>query len=146
MSEYGAPVTFTFPSSTLSFNPAAGGDGFYLTNVTGLDQAPLRITQEDKAQTDGANLHPSFRGARHITVEGYVLPVAGSTRNAACDDLVEALEAIENADGTWAWTQTGDSGPRSVTVRCDVPVTFSGSLPKSFIFGLVAADPTISGP
>jgi hypothetical protein len=149
VSEINAPVTFTFPSSTLSFNPVFPGtaDYYWLTNVVGLDQAPLRVTQDDKPQAPGAILHTSIRGPRHITIEGLVVANSSvANRNTKCDSLRAALEAIENADGTWAWTPTGQTS-HSVTVRCDIPIVYSGGQgggPKSFIFGLVAANPTIT--
>ena len=58
------------------------------------------------------------------------------------DILAAALDQILRADGTFAWTPPGQT-EHSLTVRCDVPVSFTGSFQKQFIFGLVAADPTV---
>ena len=59
------------------------------------------------------------------------------------DALVAALDAILRADGTFTWTPPGQTA-HSLTVRCDVPATFTGSYRKEFMFGLVAADPDIA--
>lgn len=90
-------------------------------------------------------MHKFLRDARHITIEGVVIGTSASNRNTMCDALVTALEAIEQADGTYTWTS--DGADNSLTVRSEVPVVFSGSegpLLKRFSFGLIAADPEIT--
>jgi hypothetical protein len=148
MSEINAPATLTTPAGTVSFNPASPTSNYYfLTNVDGLDQAPVRATVDDKPQADGGILYTSLRGARHITIEGLVVSASGvSNRGTMCDALLAALDSIVDADGSWAWTPSGQT-EHALTVRGDVAVKYSGGGgggPKSFIFGLVAADPTIT--
>jgi hypothetical protein len=144
-------ATLTVPGpATIGFEGTAteaANDGLVLTNLTGVDQAPIRATIDDAPQTDGGLVHPFFYGARHLTVEGYVLPLgldaaSQTERNGLMDDLILMLDSILRADGTFAWTPTGQT-ERSLTVRCDVPVSFTGTRQKAFIFGLVAADPEI---
>jgi hypothetical protein len=143
MAEFSAPATLVTPAGTIAFNPAAGGDGYYLTAVHGLGQAPLRATVDDKPQAAGGIVHPFLRGARRITAEGFILPVVGSGLVTAMDALTAALESIEQADGTWSWTPTGGSA-KSLTVRCEIAVDYDSARPKTFAFGLVAGDPTIT--
>ncbi len=141
-------LTLTTPGGTITFN-AASGDAYYNdpTQCAGLGQAPLRVTIEDKPQTSGGILHPTFRAARHVTIGGIILIRSASTdsgivsaRTTMIDNLIAALESIENADGTLSW----DSAGSSLTVRSEIPFDPSGSLVKAYVFGLVAADPTIS--
>jgi hypothetical protein len=141
-------ATLTVPGPTvISFNDGGSGGGYHLETVTGIDQAPIRAPIDDAPQTDGGIVHQFFYGPRHLTLEGVVLPAATDTPlpglNVALDQLVAALDAILRADGTFAWTPPGLT-ERSLTVRCDVPVAFTGRLRNRFIFGLVAADPTIT--
>lgn len=143
MSQFSAPATLTTPWGTISFNPAAGGNGYYLTRALGLGQAPLRIVVDDKPQTDGGIVHPPKRGARHPTVEGYILPVVGPTLVSMMNDLQAALESIEGVDGTWTWTD--DSAPaKHLTVQAEIGVDFDGARPKTFAFGLVAGNPALT--
>jgi hypothetical protein len=142
MSEFFAPATLTTPGGTLTFNPSSG-DGYYVSNITGLDQAPIRAPIDDKPQTDGGIVHDFFKGPRHITIEGLVVASSASARNTSTDSLVTALDSILRADGTWTWTPSGQS-LKTLTVRCDVPVSFPGAFLKRFIFGLVAANPVIA--
>jgi hypothetical protein len=136
------------PAHTISFN-AATGDA-YLNDplqCAGLGQAPLRVTVEDRPQTHGGILHPTFRGARHITIAGVLLVRSSGTdsgivtaREGMIDDLVEALESIENADGTLSWA----SAAHTLAVRSEIPFDPSGAMEKTYTFGLIAPDPAIS--
>ena len=140
---YPGPGSIDFYGS--GFETAAG---LVLSELDGIDQAPIRAPIDDAPQTDGGIVHQFYYGPRHLTVEGFVLPLGYDDSNkatlwAAMDSLVAALDAILRDDGTFAWTPPGQSA-HSLTVRCDVPAKFSGSFRKTFIFGLVAADPTIT--
>lgn len=128
--------------------PDAGGSGLLLSSLEGIGQAPIRAPIDDAPQTDGGIVHQFFYGPRHLTLEGTVLPFGydGSARStlwSTMDSLVGALDAILRADGSFAWTPPGQTA-HSLSVRCDVPVAFSGTFQKTFIFGLVAADPVIT--
>jgi hypothetical protein len=143
MSQYSAPATLTTPGGTITFNPVAGGSGYYLTNAPGLAQAPLRAPIDAKPQTGGAIIHPFLKDARHPTIEGFILPVVGPTLVSMMDALVVALESIEQADGSWSWTDDG-AALKTITVRCEIAVDYAGARPKTYTFGLVAGDPTIT--
>lgn len=143
MAEFSAPATLATPAGRVAFNPVAGGDGYYLTNLPGLGQAPLRAPVDDRSQTGGGIVHPFFKAARRMTVEGFILPVVGATLVTMMDALTGALESIEQTDGTWTWTPTGGS-LKTLTVRCEINVDYLSARPKTFAFGLIAADPTIT--
>ena len=59
-------------------------------------------------------------------------------------NLYDALEAIQSADGTWAWTPAGQSS-RTLTVQQEIAVEFTSvanfPMLKTFSFGLIAANP-----
>jgi hypothetical protein len=143
--------------ATLDYGPGevefhgGGGElaaGLVLTALEGIGQAPIRAPVDDMPQGDGGIVHQFFYGPRHLTVEGFVLPFGYDATYQAnmwgrMDTLTAALDAILRVDGVFAWTPPGQTA-HSLTVRCDVPVTFTGTFQKQFIFGLVAADPAIS--
>ena len=142
-------ATLDYGTGSVDFH--GGGDigaGLVLTALDGIAQAPIRAPIDDAPQTDGGIVHQFFYGPRHLTVEGFVLPFGYDSSYAASmwntmDGLVAALDQILRADGTFAWTPPGQT-VHSLTVRCDVPVSFSGAFQKQFIFGLVAGDPTVT--
>lgn len=146
MSEVNAPATLTPPvASAITFN-GTSGDVYWLTNVTGLDGAPRRVTVEDKPRTDGGIWKPAPMGGRHIVIEGLLVPSDGtaSARNTMADSLIDAVdEMFDTATGTWAWTPSGQTA-HSIEVYGEMPVQITGSYVKSFIFGLYAPDPTIT--
>jgi hypothetical protein len=143
-------ATLDYGPGSLDFHGGGGGvtAGLVLATVDGIAQAPIRAPVDDAPQTDGGIVHQFFYGPRHLTVEGFVLPFAYDTSHAATlwatmDSLEQALGQILRADGTFSWTPPGQTA-HSLTVRCDVPVSFTGAFQKGFIFGLVAADPTVT--
>jgi hypothetical protein len=143
-------ATLDYGPGTLDFHGGGGGvtSGLVLATVDGIAQAPIRAPVDDAPQTDGGIVHQFFYGPRHLTVEGFVLPFAydsshAATLWAAMDTLEQALGQILRADGTFSWTPPGQTA-HSLTVRCDVPVSFQGTFQKTYIFGLVAADPTVT--
>lgn len=135
-------LTLTTASHTITFNQATGDT--YLNDpaqCAGLDGAPIRSTVDQKPQTSGGILHPSFYDARHITIAGTLLNRTGTVaaRQTLEDNLIVALNDCLNADATLSWT-----GPHSITVRYEIAVAYNGGFQKSYVFGLVAANPTIS--
>lgn len=143
-------ATLNYGAGELEFHGGGGGvtAGLVLTGLDGIGQAPIRAPIDDAPQTDGGIVHRFLYGPRHLTVEGLVLPFSYDSGFAATlwdqmDTLVAGLDQIVRTNGIFAWTPPGQS-EHSLTVRCDVPVTFSGTFQKAFIFGLVAADPTIA--
>lgn len=130
-----------------------GNDKFWLTGITGLDQAPLRTPQDSVPFGDGGLVYNFWKTARHPVFEGVLItesagwPSLGASsvivQNDLENDLITALDSILRADGTLTWTPQGQSG-RSLTVRSEVPCEFSPTddyLMKHFVFGLVAANP-----
>lgn len=143
-------LTLTAPGPlTVIFN-AATGDAYMNdpTQCAGLGQAPLRVTIEDAPQTDGGIGHTTRRATRRITIGGtMIIRSAGddagivTARATMVDDLIAALEAIENADGTLSWA----GATKSITVRCEIPFDPTGAMEKAYLFGLYALDPAITG-
>ncbi len=136
------------PGGTIDFNDSSG-DAYENdpTQCAGLGQAPLRVTIDDAPQTDGGIGHPVFRATRRITIGGTMIIRSSGTdsgivsaRTTMIDNLVAALESIENADGTLSW----DSGGKSLTVRCEIPFDPTGAMEKAYLFGLYALNPTIT--
>ena len=140
---YSAPATL----GSITFN-AASGDTYLLdpNSCAGLDQAPIRAPVDDKPQASGGLVFPFLHGPRRITLGGWVQNVTGtaSNRQDMEEALITALDAIIAADGTFTITPAGDSA-KSLTVRCEIPVIFTGVSPggfvKTFLFGLIAANP-----
>lgn len=142
--EWNAPATLTTPGGTITFN-AATKPTYYndASRCSGLDMAPVRATVEDKPTSDGGIVHNAYLGPRHITIGGQLVVDTLADRATLMDNLITALVSILRADGTYAWTPT-TGGSRSISVRCEVPVTYDGFFQKGYLFGLVAADPTIA--
>lgn len=150
MATWNGTATLTTPAGTITFNAASGDTYFHdPTACAGLDMAPIRSEVDDKPQTDGGIVHDSYFGARHVTLGGVLVVRSSATESgaeiarAALEASLEAkLTSIMRADGTYTWTEGG--GSRSITVRCDQPCVFTGGWQKTYLFGLVAASPTIS--
>ena len=136
------------PAGTITFNHATAstyahdpGRCVYTKSTRGdIDDAPL---------TPGALLHTRVPGAAFLTLVGTFLVRGVSAEADAAEartDLIVALEAalvaIENTDGTYSWTPTGKT-QRSLTVRSDGVLQAPGGWQKTYLFGLIAADPTI---
>lgn len=151
MANYSVVFTLTTGGGTITLN-AASGDTYLVdpTQSAGLDMAPLRTPIDDKPQADGGIVHAFWKGARHVTFSGMLYVVSASTetgvataRNALEDNLNAALASIQSADGTLQFTPTGGSS-RTLTVRNDIPASYTGGFVKNFLFGLVAANPNFS--
>lgn len=154
MPDLSVPYVLTTGAGTITFNVTGvdlfndfGADEFYISNITGLDGSPIRAPVDDRPQTDGGLVHPFFKGPRHPAIEGVLMirstRIGNSIRairNQMEEDLLDALESILQTDGTLAWTPAG-MGARSLNVRYEVPLEFSGVELKAFTFGLVAGDP-----
>lgn len=139
--EYSAAATLTTPGPDITFN-AASGNTYWLdpTRCSGLDQAPLRTVIDPRPQTDGGLMHSNLRGPRRVTLGGLIIADTIANRNTLESSLKQALEAIEEADGTFTITPTGLSA-MSLTVRCEIPLSTDGAFLKGFLFGLVAVSP-----
>lgn len=135
----GQEYTLTDGSSTVTFNPSGGGDGFYLTaDTTGLlGQATIRAVVDNRSQTDGAIVHPAKKGPRRPTIVAEYLIITGdiADRDDAIAGLVDLLDNLLTNNGTLTNVATGDA----ITVRSEVPLEASaGPQQKRVIFGLVA--------
>src|SRR3989337_1851967 len=142
MADLSVQYTLTTPGGTILFNNsgidsfnAYGADEYYISDIQGLDGAPIRAPVDNRPQTDGGLVHPFFKGPRRVTIEGALMirstRIMNSIRvlrNEMEEDLRVALESIEAADGTLAWTVQLSGGPdaRSLTVRNEIPVEFRG--------------------
>lgn len=136
--EYSAPASLVTPGPDITFN--AGAYILDPDRCSGLDQAPLRTVIDPKPQTDGGLIHSNLRDVRRITLGGFFGSIDPATRNGQEATLIQALEAIEQADGTFTITPTGMSA-MVYTVRCEIALSTSGLLRKAFLFGLVAVNP-----
>ena len=155
MADISVPYTLSTPGGTILFNDSGidqfnmlgGPDEYYITDAPGLDGAPLRTPVDNRPQTHGGLVHPFFKGPRRITFEGALMirstRIQNSIRiirNQMEEALIDALESIEDTDGTLAWTPAGLSA-RLLVVRNEIPVEFRGIELKTFTFGLIAANP-----
>jgi hypothetical protein len=93
-------------------------------------------------------VHRFLLGPRHLTFDGVLLVTSGTTeasyrsaRRTLEVNLSNALLSLLAADGTLTWTPSGGSALH-LTVRHDQPLQITGAWVKTFVFGLVAADPT----
>jgi hypothetical protein len=151
MTDVSVPYVLTTPAGTITFNDDSA-DQFYLTNIEGLDGAPIRAPIDDAPQTDGGIVHDFYLGPRHIIMEGTLLILSTRVQNSILTirnqmeaDLIEAHESLRSQDGDLQWTPLGQSA-RQLTVRGDVPVQTrheDNYLTVAFAFGLVAADPAM---
>lgn len=148
MAEFGIWHELETPRGTLEINPAGGGDGLYLTNVAGMDGATVRAPIEARPQADGAIAFDHFRGARYITLEGYLRATSqgGSedlaTRTVLEDRLRAYTDSILRANGTLRFAPSGQP-KRRVTVRLIEQVQIRGGLLKEWQVQLVAHDPLV---
>lgn len=143
----GQEYTLTDGTTTVTFNPSAGGDGFYLSlDTTGLlGQPAIRAVVDNRSQTDGAVVHPAKKGPRRPTMVAEYLINAGtlSDRDDAIAELVGLLNSLLTNDGTLTNTDTGDT----LTVRSEVPLDPSGGPQlKRVTFGLVAEADWVAAP
>jgi hypothetical protein len=145
LAEYSLVYTLVTPGGTVLFN--SGADQFYLSNIEGLDGAPIRAPIDNRPQAHGGLVHRFLLGPRHITFDGVLHITSTGTeagylaaRNTLVTNLQNALNSIYAADGTLSWTPSGGS-QRNLRVRHDEALQIRGGWQKSFVFGLVAADP-----
>lgn len=145
MAEYNAPATLTTPGGTIQFNTVAK-PCYYMdaSRCSGLDMAPVRVTVEDRPTADGGIVHRAWLGPRHITLGGQLVVDTLADRATLMANLETALLSILQADGTYSWSPVTGGTHTISGVRCEIPVAYDGYLQKGYLFGLVAADPTIT--
>lgn len=147
MADVAVQYVLATPGGTLTFNDGAE-DEYYLTDVQGIDAAPLRNPTDDAPQMDGAIVHDRFDSGMRPVLAGILMIRSTriqvdvqTIRNQMELFLIEALRSIKIADGTLSWTPLGGSA-QSLTVRIDVPLDIQyidNYLNKQFTFGLISA-------
>jgi hypothetical protein len=139
-------MTLYTPAGSTVFNPPSGGDGFYCTqDTTGLDQAAVRSTVDDRGQTAGFIVHDGLEAGLRPTIVAQYKICTGSIadRDAAIAALVAQLRSIVAADGLL--TRDTLDGERTLTVRCEINLQSSGGPQlKQVIFGLVSEQPAFT--
>lgn len=142
--EIGAPFVLTGPDGTrAAFNDITDRDYVgMLSDVTGLDAPDIRESADDLVQMDGG-IHGNFYyGRRPITLSGMLLnPVSIDDRNRRMTKIMRAARGLR-ADATLQWTLSGGQ-EQFVKVRLQQGPRFEGAWQKTFLVGLVAADPRI---
>lgn len=153
--------TLSLPSlSPIVFNENGlrygdGQDGFFLTNILGLDGAPLRTPNDNAPQTHGGLVHDRYKGPRPTTWEGriYVQSVWSGDAIAAIREnmknlLIFAMDdlLVAATPGVMSWTPRGGS-PISLEVLAQIPVETTidpreeAQVGMTFSFGLISANP-----
>lgn len=132
-----------------------GQDGYFITNILGLDGAPLRTPNDNAPQTHGGLIHDRYKGPRITTWEGRIYVQTVRTGNAiaarreqmknvllnAMDDLL-----VASSPGSMIWTPRGGSQV-SLGVLAQIPVETSidpkeeAQVGMVFSFGLISANP-----
>ncbi|SRR5581483_9294347 len=140
--------TIVTPAGTISLNDDTGDTLFVdPKRSTGLGTSKVRAPIDHKPQTDGYLLHDFFEEGQHLVLAGDVVirsavtdPGMVAARDALLTDTRLKLKSILRADGTLTFRGGG-----TLTVRCDLlpePTSSDrGPAQKSFVFGLVSADP-----
>lgn len=150
MTDVAVAYTLTTGGGTINFNGGAlndGSDMYYLTNIQGLGQPPIRAPLDNKPQDHGGLIHNFWKGPRHIAFEGAFLiqstriqTTIETARNSMFEALEAALDSILQAAGTLAWTPLGSTA-RTLAVYSEIPLQDDGVELRTFTFGLVAPDP-----
>jgi hypothetical protein len=142
--EIGAPFVITGPDGTrVAFNDPDDRDYVgMLTEVTGLDAPEIRESADDLVQMDGGIHGDFYYGRRPITLSGLLLnPVSIDDRNRRMTKMMRACRALR-ADAEITWTLSGGQ-TQFVRVRLQNGPRFEGAWQKTFMVGMVAADPRI---
>lgn len=159
MADVASQYTLTTSGHTIQFNDYGddkfnmyGPDEYYLTDIKGLDSPPRRTPTDNAPQTHGGLIHPRLKGPRVVTMEGAlmirstkILNQVRVIRNDMEKELLDALDEIEDTSGTLDWDVELTSGieSRSLDVYVHIPdCEFSGIELKTFVFGLIAGNPT----
>lgn len=159
MPDLASQYTLATPGGTVLFNDYGddkfnmyGPDEFYITDIKGLDSPPRRTPTDNAPQTHGGLIHPRLKGPRVVTIEGALMIRSTKIqnqirviRNDMEKELLTALDSIEDTAGTLSWVVPLTSGneARSLDVYVHIPdCEFSGIELKTFVFGLIAGNPT----
>jgi hypothetical protein len=152
MADLTVQYVLTTPGPDITFNQGTlfdGTDKYWIQSIIGLDGPSIRAPVDNVPFGDGGIIHTFWKGPRRVVIDGILLIESPEDcmerRNDLSLALHQALESIIAADGTLAWTPTGQ-GAISLTVRNEVTleVSYTDNFAVStFSFGLVsaAADP-----
>lgn len=119
------------------------GGVFKLDGFTGIDAAEVRTTYEPRPQSDGAIVHPFYRGGRSFTIEGSIIPNTPQTRVSMIDTLQGVTDTMLRSDGAFRWTPTGLAEREIWAVRLAgvVEFTYVNSAIKSFVIPCFSEEP-----
>ncbi len=153
MADLSTTYTLACGTNSLVFNNGDLNDGsdlYWISQIEGLDGAPIRAPVDNAPQAHGGIVHTFWKGPRHITFEGSIVIQSVpfgfpclTERNQLEQDLIDILECMIQTDGTLTWQPDGQSS-HTLTVRHDVQLQFTPQenyAIMGFVFGLVAADP-----
>ena len=126
-----------------SFNDSTDPDFIgYVEEITGLDGADVRESSELIVEGDGGRHFSFYHGRRPITLSGPINPsVFGLEANRNITRLLRATNALRT-DAKLRWTATGGV-PVEIAVRRSSSPRISGNRVKTYLVGLIAADPRI---
>lgn len=159
MSDVASVYTLTTPGNDVVFNDFdlhTEEDGYWLIDVTGLDEADTRVPRFNKPVADGSRVLPGyFTGLAPAFVGEYViqstviLDEIRAIRNTMRRYLRDALREIIDADGTISWQEpvVGDTIDCSLTVRYAEKLTSSyesNYAQKFFAFTLFSESATVT--
>lgn len=142
--ESGAPFVITGPDGTrVSFNDQTDRDYIgMLTEISGFDAPDIRESAEDLVQLDGGIHGDFFYGRRPVTLSGLILnPASVDDRNRKMTKMMRACRALRQ-DAQISWTLSGGQ-TQFIRARLQNGPRFEGAWQKSFMVGMVAADPRI---
>lgn len=141
------------PDDDITFNDFelhSDEDGYWLNDVTGLDDPELRVPRFNKPVTHGTRILPGFfTGLTPQFVGEYVIQSTRvmdeirAIRNTMRRSLRDALRSCIDADGTLTWDEpvVGDTISCSLTVRYVERLTSgfeSNFAQKTFAFSLAS--------
>ena len=126
-----------------SFNDSTDRDFVgYVEEITGLDGADVRDSSELIVEGDGGRNFNFYHGRRPITLTGPLNPsVFGLAANQNITRLLRATNAMR-ADAKLRWSATGGV-PVEIAVRRSSSPRITGNRLKTYLVGLIAADPRI---
>lgn len=159
MADPSAVYTLTPPvGSPIVFNNGNIGDGtdlYWLSDITGVDEADVRAPRFRKPVTDGANVLRRYEDGLLPVVEGMYLVQSVPQnqcmriRNQMRWALLACLRACKAAAGTLTWAEAGIVGSFSLEVFYEVKLTHtyeSDYHVMTFTFGLASEASAPTGP
>ena len=153
--EIGVAQRLITPAGTITFN--GSGDGYFITEISGMDGSSIRNPIQSRPQTHGVLVHRFLRGAKYITVTGLVIASTPASRVSLISALINALGSIlpdgtSATEGQYVWDPPGVSSRYHTVHLYETPdVVGPGSSaggspegiagPKTFTFSLISDRP-----